>query len=522
MTDRTGRPMDRRLRVRGWLRVQTPLHVGGIALDPADALPVAVDGQGHVYVPGTGLAGALRNWMRGTDTRRGALDDLWGFVPDGVANAGNASRAVLRDAVIATSTAFNGYGLPRDPIDPVTLPTRHGVGIDRFTGAAASEFLYTRTVVPPGSYLGFEMDIESTTEHQDEDRRRLAALLAALSAEEIQLGGATRRGLGTVSLLQSPLSVHEHDLTKPSGLLAILRGRPADARLETAALPDRRALLRIRIDWEPAAPVMVRESGEGPAIGTLPLTTRLNGESLGLTLTGGSIKGALRSHAEFIERTARQVCAPNRPAANATPREHSDSFRDQLDQLPAVRNLFGAGRSRTGGAAGALTAHECVSRTRIPAKVWKALTDAPPGTDPQERPKLSKDDRKQLNDLGMDQADHVAIDRWTGGASHSRLYSVLEPHAIDWEPINLTVDLTHLGESQDAELALLLLVLRDLANRRIPLGGMVTRGFGDITVLSTTLTGGRWPDGTTLAKALEEPQLDEAWKQYLSSTEVNA
>lgn len=520
MTERTGRPMDTRLRVRGWLSVRTPLHVGGIALDPAEALPLAVDGQGRVYVPGTSLAGALRDWMRGTDTRRDALKDLWGFVADGVSNDGNTSRVVIRDAVIATTTRTDGYGVPIDPIDPVTLPARHGVGIDRFTGAAAPEFLYTRTVVPRGSYLCFEMDIESTAAHHDSDRAHLAALLAALSDEEIPLGAATRRGLGTVSLLASPLSVHEHDLTDPAGLLALLNGRPAQAHLSGASLPGRRSRLKIRIDWEPAAPVMVRESGEGAAIGTLPLTTRLNGEFVALTLTGGSIKGALRSHAEFIERTARGICAPARPSGDAAPREHSDSFRAQLDQLPTVRRLFGSGRGKHGGGAGALTAHECVSRTEIPSKVWTALTDAPPGTVPEERPKLSDADRKALETLGLDQADHVAIDRWTGGAASGRLYSVLEPHNVVWEPIHLTVDLTRLGDERDAELALLLLVLRDLENGRIPLGGMVTRGFGDINVSQITLTGDRWPNGASLHEALDDQDLNQAWNTYLDEVTV--
>lgn len=520
MTERTGRPMDTRLRVRGWLSVRTPLHVGGIALDPAEALPLAVDGQGRVYVPGTSLAGALRDWMRGTDTRRDALKDLWGFVADGVSNDGNTSRVVVRDAVIATTTRTDGYGVPADPIDPVTLPTRHGVGIDRFTGAAAPEFLYTRTVVPRGSYLCFEMDIESIAEHRDSDRARLAALLAALSDEEIPLGAATRRGLGTVSLLASPLTVHEHDLTKPAGLLALLNGRPGKANLSGAPLPGRRSLLKIRIHWEPAAPVMVRESGEGPAIGTLPLTTRLNGEFVALTLTGGSIKGALRGHAEFIERTARGICAPDRPSETAAPREHSDSFRAQLDQLSTVRRIFGSGRGEHGGGAGALTAHECVSRTEIPSKVWTALTDAPPGAVPEERPKLSNADRAALQKLGMDQADHVAIDRWTGGAANGRLYSVLEPHKVEWEPINLTIDLTRLGDEHDVELALLLLVLRDLSNGRIPLGGMVTRGFGDINVSSITLTGGRWPDGALLSEALSDTELNEAWQNHARREET--
>jgi CRISPR/Cas system CSM-associated protein Csm3 (group 7 of RAMP superfamily) len=596
MTVRTGRPLDFRLRVRGWLRVGTPLHVGGIALDPAEALPMTVDGLGRAYVPGTGLAGAFRAWMRGTDSRPEALGDLWGFVPRDGAHTrdrtdpragGWASRIVVRDAIIATTMATDADGLPTHAIDPATLPTRHGVGIDRITGAAAPEFLYARTVVPPASYLRLELDIESTEQDRDRDRARLGTLLAALSGGQIRLGAATRRGLGVVSLMPSPLSIHEHRLTDPDGLLAFLRDEPVSctvAELEgaDADLPERPELLTVRVDWRPAAPVMVRASGQGVFIDTLPLTTRLNGQdSLALTLTGGSIKGTLRSHAEFIERTVRGEDAPGHRTGNGSARDHSTDFRDQLDQLPAVKALFGAARTtptdtRTGVAqgepgsmaangflwgAGALTAEECISRTDIPASLWNTLTlgsvDAENGTDDlnstmgtdgdqstdgtdhadraadvrdtvtkprakdaaKVRPsRLPETVRDRLAERGMDQADHVAIDRWTGGAADGRLYSVLEPHAVEWEPIRLSIDLTRLGTYRDTALALLLLVLRDLKHGRIPLGGMVTRGFGDVHVDEVTLTGGDWPEGTGLRDALATPGLQEAWRTYLEKT----
>ena len=63
-------------------------------------------------------------------------------------------------------------------------------------------------------------------------------------------------------------------------------------------------------------------------------------------------------------------------------------------------------------------------------------------------------------------AMHVAIDRWTGGAADSFLYSVLEPVAVDWPEIELCVDLDRLApkENRDAALALLLLTLKDFCH----------------------------------------------------------
>ncbi|TDC84517.1 RAMP superfamily CRISPR-associated protein [Actinomadura sp. 7K507] len=531
MTRTKGRPMERRLRMRGWLRTQTPLHVGGIALDPAEALPVAVDGQDRLYVPGTSLAGALRAWMRGADPMTKGLDDLWGFVEDGVSDAGQASRIVVRDAVITTTTSTDGDGIPHDSLSSRALPAVHGVGIDRVTGAAASGFLYARTIVPPGHYLAFELDVETTNAHLERDRARLDALVTALETEEISLGAAHRKGLGVVTLLPSPLDIHEHDFTTRAGLLAFLGGAPetfdADqVNAGAADMPDRRETLTVQLRWKPDAPVMVRAATEGATIQTLPLTTAIGPDTLKLTLSGSSIKGALRSHAEFIERTARGIDAPPPPMDDdenvSTARQHADAFLAQLDQLDAVRMLFGAARRKPDDepsnykwGAGALTVHECVSETTIPSDLWDAVVDgAPDERTDAKRPALPPPVRDALSGHKLDQADHVAIDRWTGGAADHLLFSVLEPHGVEWEPIRLTIDLTRLGDHRDVALALLLLVLRDLEQRRIPLGGMVNRGFGDVTVTSIEFSGNGWTAETTLDQALRHEPLAPAWRAY--------
>src|SRR5437868_834557 len=302
MTRRRGRPMDRRLRVRGWLRTQTPLHVGGVALDPAEALPVAVDGQDRVYVPGTSLAGVLRAWMRGADPETDPepeidrLKDMWGF-EDGKSDSGQASRIVVRDAVVTTTTGTDSDGIPNEPLRSQALPVLHGVGIDRVTGAAASAFLYARTIVPPGHYLSFEIDVETTNACLDRDRARLHALLTALKSEEIGVGAASGKGLGVVTLMPSPLDVHEHDLTSREGLLAFLSGEPEhfdEAKVDSGAadLAARREQLTVHLRWRPDAPVMVRAAGEGVVVKTLPLTTEIGPDTLRLTLNGSSLKGA--------------------------------------------------------------------------------------------------------------------------------------------------------------------------------------------------------------------------------------
>jgi CRISPR/Cas system CSM-associated protein Csm3 (group 7 of RAMP superfamily) len=117
----------------------------------------------------------------------------------------------------------------------------------------------------------------------------------------------------------------------------------------------------------------------------------------------------------------------------------------------------------------------------------------------------SGDLRKNLDDLAIlnaanaklkhtQQAFHVAIDRWTGGAADSFLYSNLEPMNVDWEPIEISLKLPlKLPQRDEPELksylALLFLLIRDLQSDRIPLGYGVNRGMGAIAINNIKLTG---------------------------------
>lgn len=132
--------------------------------------------------------------------------------------------------------------------------------------------------------------------------------------------------------------------------------------------------------------------------------------------------------------------------------------------------------------------------------------------------------RDQLDAIGssftLGVSDHVAIDRWTGGASDHRLFSALDPSAtVAWEPIRLEVDVARLdrhcrSDAASAALPLLLLVLRDLRDGWLSLGYGGTRGRGQIEVTDVTFDGaglgGAWRSLTdrTLDAILADPPED--------------
>lgn len=552
-----GRPVTIRLRVEGHLELCTPLHVGGLGYSPDVDLPVATDGASRVYVPGTSLAGVFRDWLAGAgSTDAPEVRALWGYAQD---FRGHASRVVVRDALVLGADGSS-------PLPASRLETRPSVGIDRRTGAAAHTILFSRAVVPMGCQLGLELDVESDPTTVALDRARLGALLRALAAGDVTLGAATTRGLGRVRLAPG-VRVTEHDLGSRDGLIALLRGTsPSRVGLGPDTLPGDpertgRSLLDVTIDWRPLAPVMVRSERAGAVLDTLPLTTADGAGDVRLTLPGSSVKGALRAHAARILRTLSGVRAPARTVEAAAALDDAAAFRAQLDQLPLVAALFGAAPTAADGTdgtttgspgrpegastvyevpidprapmvpvteppsvalpshdgdrepalparrvgVGALQVMDCRSVTAISAADWCRLILAP---------RLSGADRDLLAQAGIAQADHVAIDRWTGGAADARLFTVAEPWAVRWEPIRMRVDRTRLGADADLAMALLLLVLRELRDGWVPLGGATTRGFGDITAEITVTAEGTVHDLDAYLAGPDGQRIRAAWQRH--------
>ena len=96
----------------------------------------------------------------------------------------------------------------------------------------------------------------------------------------------------------------------------------------------------------------------------------------------------------------------------------------------------------------------------------------------------------RLKQIEFAVSHHVAIDRWTGGASEGALYSVLAPTKVEWKPMQLTLDFGWIEQSSRLPtLMLLLLTLRDVAENRLPFGFATNRGMGEIVVNKIKIEG---------------------------------
>lgn len=497
------RKLHRRLLLRGTLEAIDPISIGGAAAGIDVDLPMARDGEGRAYIPGTSLAGVLRAWMRGR-LHRVDTDLWWGFQGPEGSDLGAASRIVVEDA----------------PVEAARVEVWHGTGIDRRTGTVADGIKFEREVLPKGTCfpLRLSVDVEGD-DTLDTARGALWHLVTALREGCVSLGAAGTRGLGRIGLGES-VACLEQDWSTRAGVLTVLAdpddGPDNRSVWETAAAEVPLApssVLDIEIEWRPLGPLMVKAPRDGLAVDALPLVTA-DGDKQCMVLPGSAIKGVLRSQAERILRTVWQLD----PAPNA-------KHLEQVD-LPLVRELFGiarpSGHGREAfGRRGAIEVSSCYAcAPRITAAQWNAVADAEPHDDQHPGSPLPPL-LDELHLLDFQHAYHAAVDRWTGGAADQLLFSSLEPFGVAWESIYLRLDLCRLS-SPGAGLALLFLVLRDLCAGGLGLGWGVNRGYGALEVTAIDINGplpGPNPPVTRHIEVTDQKPVLDGWRDWLRCME---
>lgn len=512
------RPTSEVIAVEGWLVAESELHVGGLTADPGADLTVAVDGLGRHHLPGTGIAGALRAWIKAASTRDPAeIDALWGSTE-------SASLVTVDDGMVFPSLEEGIAALgPGGTLDPLHRPStaacvefRAGVGLDRATGAASPGILYTKQVLRRGVAIRIQFSASGRDRNEALQLRALMlCLIDGLTERQIRFGAGRSRGLGLVRLDRGSARVQHVDMSSPDGVLSRLVGLPRLALdLFDWNLPEPAKIFwarptEITIPWTARSPLMVKDAIEGLEIDSLPLMVEDAGrEATGAdpegtaegvrpvtrrpVLPGSSIKGSLRQHAERIVRTSRGLDLPV-PMGTAKERNR---FLDHLDELSLVTALFGRGGPpaevssadpRAHHGMSALWVNDVSGEAPISRADWELLVFGAPTTagSGDRRP-----DGSRAANLGkLLPRTHVALDRWTGGAADGLLFSILEPWDVSWEHLYLEL---HLGrytqEERLAMLTLVLFLLRDLCAGMIPMGFGVNRGMGSVEAVADKIT----------------------------------
>ena len=516
------------------------LHIGGV-----DEVPER-DGEGTVIrfcrnglkeptIPGRSIRGAVRT---ACDIARQTMEDaghpttqdggvfskaswvsLWG---DDSLDTGKSlrDRRLRSDdslPIRQSALTFHAVSFPEhkdSDSGESPLPRRHGVGIDRTTGAASDGALYEHEFLPRGT----KFDIRITAEGRDNEtmgrdqsegipgpassesvKKLLEVIVDVLTSGAVCLGGRTGSGQGTIQGIEPKLrrtgkTTDTGALTAPADVLDALigedeEGTPIPLELGGWSLQEP---ARIRITWWSPTGIFVAEDQE--------LTGRRkeeaqkkNPEANGVTeplrdpsvawdeaqllIPGTSIRGALRSRASRIART---VLAARDELSALT----SHDLHEQIAAEPnLVRYMFGSTEYR-----GAVTVHDCLSTKR----------------------------GKRI------EVTHNAIDRWTGGVIDGGLFTEAVYLGTHWEPITIDIDLRQLLNNIEAEkgpedreqskpthtdyahaaYVLLGLVLAELSAGTLPLGSRSTRGLGQVVVSSIDVRGCTRDDVVIPAKTL--------------------
>jgi hypothetical protein avisC_11510 len=519
------------------VELTSELHIGGV-----DEVPDR-DGEGTVIrfnrnglkeptIPGRSIRGAVR---AACDVARQALVDAKDPTPrNGEAFSKETWISLWGDDTDYTGRSANDRGLPSDASLPIRksaltfhavsfpadqkMTTRHGVGIDRATGAASDGALYEHEFLPRGTRFNIRITAEGRNAEKMENeqsegipepassgavKKLLELIVDILTSDTVSLGGRTGSGQGKIRVIEPKLrrisgTTDAGTLTAPADILDALigqdeEGTPIPLELGGWALEEP---ARITIHWWSPTGVFIAEdrkltrerqakaraegNPEAPEI-TEPLRDpSVDWEDAQLLIPGTSIRGTLRSRASRIARTVLAARGDLEPLA-------SHDIHEQIAAEPnLVRYMFGCTEYR-----GAVTVHDCRSvehGTRV-------------------------------------EVTHNAIDRWTGGVVDGGLFTEAVYLGTEWEPITIDIDLRRLLENIETEkrleatgnpananeaengsgngkqskatdadyahaaFVLLGLALAELSAGTLPLGSRSTRGLGQIVVTTIEVEG---------------------------------
>ncbi len=542
------------------VELTSELHIGGVDAVPdrdgeGTVIRFCRNGLGEPTIPGRSIRGAVR---AACDVARQALADaknpttqkgeafskdnwisLWGEDSLDTGKSLHDRRLRSDDSLPIRRSAltFHAVSFPQyKDIDSgeSPLPRRHGVGIDRTTGAASDGALYEHEFLPRGTRFTIRITAEGRDDEPMENKQSegipgpasseaiellLRLIRSLFKSKAISLGGRTGSGQGAIKVQESNEERQESDDQylrivaqsegiegkEPVDIVDALTGALTEGP-EWSKGTDSSACVgtqpaRIKITWWSPTGIFVaedeeltkqrkaakeaenEEKGINEEVHEVVYPLRdpsVEWENAQLLIPGTSIRGALRSRASRIARTVLAARDDFKPLT-------SHDIHEQIAAEPnLVRYMFGSTEYR-----GAVTVHDCLST---------------------KRGKLIE-------------VTHNAIDRWTGGVIDGGLFTEAVYLGTKWQPITIDIDLRQLLNNIEAEkgpeakrgpadaaeaehsslereqlkpthadyahaaYVLLGLVLAELSAGTLPLGSRSTRGLGQVVVSTIEVEG---------------------------------
>ena len=453
------------------LEAETGLFVGsGEASLLKDAL-VQKDIHGLPMIQGTSLTGVLRHALEDNDKSNKELwNDVFGFQkPKSVEGLGSRLKISSAYMLINENEVAEGLtaNIPQNILDKYTnLPSRQHVRInDR--GVAEKNGLFDNEIVYKGTRFIFELELKGN----NEDKKHWEAILANLSSPLFRIGQGTRNGYGKLNIYS--LEQRVYDLNDSNDFEAYLNFNPSfNHKNEGLKLKERKSdnptLTEYKLILTPDSFFIFSEGFGDGETDNKPVTEEIaiyrNGTiefEKQTLIPASSIKGALSHRTAFhynrlTEQWADKLLSPateNKLLRNIQAKSLTGSAND------AVFELFG-------GAAG--------DEKREDGQRGKVILND-----------FYFSDTEVENDKIF---NHVAIDRFTGGALDGALFSEKVSMLVEETAFEFTV---YLDYNQDDTIQKAFEeTLKDVCEGLLPLGGMTTKGHGIFTgkVLKGTQT----------------------------------
>ncbi len=476
--------------VRIIMEAETPLAVGSGERDVLTNQLVATDCNGLPYIPGTALAGVLRHALEAEFGEK-PVQQLLGFQGEKKEKGnddGQGSRLILSHAQMVGHEGKPVDGLieidwDSDFYKPFqTLPVRQHVRISH-KGAGEDKGKFDEQVVYKGTRFCFEMELVSDGNSNDADAWK--KMLELFQSPAFRIGGGTRKGFGNLAVVKCKTAIldlknnadHLNSyLNKTSNLNDSFWNQYGDCKKSNN---NSDGWINYELHLEPEDFFLFSSGLESDDAKMIPVVEKTitwdKNRKMGIPtftdeqilIPATSVKGALAHRVIFHFNKNNDVFIDKQPSLDELKekgyfieietKKNEDRFQSIVTKgNPAVRALFGYSAKGVDGQWGKV----------VFSDLFKDSADTTP--------------KKLLN--------HVAIDRFTGGAMDSALFNekVIYGKGITY---NLTIhlDKTSLQKDNAKEedvkkyIEAFELALDDLKNGMLPLGGGTMRGHGRFT-----------------------------------------
>lgn len=504
------REIAERIIVHGDLILETPAGFGTGDSDMLTDIPLALDPlEAKALLTGASLAGALRNYLREREygyrqkSGKGSFDwDLFGMQEE---KEGEQSLLIINDSLVNESKE-----------DKPKIELRDGVKIDPRTRTALDKKKFDFELLEAGTSFPIRIELLVREDRRERLMQGLVIALQGLERSEIRLGIRKRRGFGKCGVKE--WSVCRYDLTKPQGLIGWLtndlKGTVKGEKIadllgfKEKELEDNRKLFTMEAIFSLDGSLLIRSgSDSADAPDSVHLQSKRNGESKPV-LSGTSLAGALRARALRISRTidnngnSKKIvedlfgpdidsiylfCWDEIPGKDETLLIDSiiKNFYAKIARTARIEKLHDSKTIRIFDGTNTLSLELIAEKNEVNLTIngstsHKLVAELKDGKrkiyskNKAFASKLISAETEIINPLNLVQS-RIKTDRFNGGSFPTALFEEQPVFKQNGTTINVNITMQ---DPSDAQIGLLLLLLKDLWTGDLPLGGESSIGRG--------------------------------------------